>query len=304
MIVYDSIEEGICTIFGSDVTPVRMAPVHGGDINESRKIELSNGRYVFAKLNTLENTGFFEAEEAGLNAIADTGAIGTPKLLFRGADIKRGISFLVMEFIDRAPVAFDFWVDFGRSLAQMHKADTALITGKTAFSENGKAFGFSADNYIGATQQINDWRDSWITFFRECRLEPQIKWADRYFDDSVRRKLGKLLDKLPEILIEPEKPALLHGDLWSGNYITGSDGRAWLIDPAVYIGHPEADIAMTELFGGFSGRFYGAYEEISPLAPGYSDRRNIYNLYHLLNHLNLFGGMYLMEVIETVERYV
>ncbi len=135
-------------------------------------------------------------------------------------------------------------------------------------------------------------------------MEPQIKWADRYFDDSVRRKLGKLLDKLPEILIEPEKPALLHGDLWSGNYITGSDGRAWLIDPAVYIGHPEADIAMTELFGGFSGRFYGAYEEISPLAPGYSDRRNIYNLYHLLNHLNLFGGMYLMEVIETVERYV
>ena len=304
MIVYDSIEEGICAIFGSDVTPVRMAPVHGGDINESRKIELSNGRYVFAKLNTLENTGFFEAEEAGLNAIADTGAIGTPKLLFRGADIKRGISFLVMEFIDRAPVAFDFWVAFGRSLAQMHKADTALITGKTAFSENGNAFGFSADNYIGATQQINDWRDSWITFFRECRLEPQIKWADRYFDDSVRRKLSRLLDKLPEILIEPEKPALLHGDFWSGNYITGSDGRAWLIDPAVYIGHPEADIAMTELFGGFSGRFYGAYEEISPLAPGYSDRRNIYNLYHLLNHLNLFGGMYLMEVIETVERYV
>ncbi len=304
MIVYDSIEEGICAIFGSDVTPVRMAPVHGGDINESRKIELSNGRYVFAKLNTLENTGFFEAEEAGLNAIADTGAIGTPKLLFRGADIKRGISFLVMEFIDRAPVAFDFWEDFGSSLAQMHKADTALITGKTALSENGNAFGFSADNYIGATQQINDWRDSWITFFRECRLEPQIKWADRYFDDSVRRKLGKLLDKLPEILIEPENPALLHGDLWSGNYITGSDGRAWLIDPAVYIGHPEADIAMTELFGGFSGRFYGAYEEISPLAPGYSDRRNIYNLYHLLNHLNLFGGMYLMEVIETVERYV
>ena len=304
MIVYDSIEEGICAIFGSDVTPVRMAPVHGGDINESRKIELSNGRYVFAKLNTLENTGFFEAEEAGLNAIADTGAIGTPKLLFRGADIKRGISFLVMEFIDRAPVAFDFCEDFGRSLAQMHKADTAVITGKTASSENGKAFGFSTDNYIGATQQINDWRDSWITFFCECRLEPQIKWADRYFDDSVRRKLSRLLDKLPEILIEPERPALLHGDLWSGNYITGSDGRAWLIDPAVYIGHPEADIAMTELFGGFSGRFYGAYEEISPLAPGYSDRRNIYNLYHLLNHLNLFGGMYLMEVIETVERYV
>ena len=108
---------------------------------------------------------------------------------------------------------------------------------------------------------------------------------------------------LDRYLVEPEKPSLVHGDLWSGNFITGSDGQAWLIDPAVYVGHAEADLAMTELFGGFHPRFYAAYREVNPLQPGYEQRRDLYNLYHLLNHLNLFGRGYLSSVLRILSRY-
>ena len=142
-----------------------------------------------------------------------------------------------------------------------------------------------------------------MDFFRDCRLIPQMEMAGRYFDSSHRADFRRLLDRLPDLLPEPKAPSLLHGDLWSGNFITGTDGRAWLIDPAVYVGHAEADLAMTELFGGFSDRFYAAYREVSPLDPGYRERRDLYNLYHLLNHLNLFGAGYLSSVMEIVRRY-
>lgn len=295
--IYNSIEEGTAELFGSDVAIESMLPVHGGDINESRLLRLSNGRYVFAKLNTLKHADFFAAEEAGINAIASTGAIETPRLLFRGADEKKGISFLVMEQVESSAEAEDFWEEFGRNLAYMHKADTAKFT-------QGGSYGFDSDNYIGATEQINSVRDSWIDFFRECRLEPQIKRADSWFDDGIRRMLLRFLDKLPELLVEPNKPSLLHGDLWSGNFMVGSRGQAVLIDPAVFVGHYEADLAMTELFGGFSGRFYKAYSEINPICSDYKDRRDVYNIYHMLNHLNLFGGMYLREVMRIAGEYL
>ena len=137
---------------------------------------------------------------------------------------------------------------------------------------------------------------SWISFFRDCRLVPQFRDAMHWFDDAARKQIAYLLDHLDVYLEEPEHPSLLHGDLWSGNFITGSDGNAWLIDPAAYVGHAEADLAMTELFGGFSQRFYDAYREVHPIHPGYGHRRELYNLYHLLNHLNLFGGSYLPSV--------
>ena len=117
------------------------------------------------------------------------------------------------------------------------------------------------------------------------------------------KRIGRFLDHIDEILVEPEYPSLLHGDLWAGNVITGNDGRAWLIDPAVYVGHAEADIAMTELFGGFPPAFYDAYQERIPLQPGYERRRDVYNLYHLVNHLNMFGRMYLSEVKRIVGRF-
>ena len=145
--------------------------------------------------------------------------------------------------------------------------------------------------------------DLWIPFFRERRLLPQLRRGEGYLDEKDRRCAEKLLARLEELLPEPEAPSLLHGDLWSGNYITGPDGRAWLIDPAAYVGHREADLAMTELFGGYPAAFYDAYREAWPLQPGYEQRREIYNLYHLLNHLNLFGPSYLGSVRQILRRY-
>ncbi|MCR5624365.1 MAG: fructosamine kinase family protein [Lachnospiraceae bacterium] len=293
----NSIEEGIKSYFGDSVTILDFINVSGGDINEAQCIRLSNGERIFVKKNSIKNEKFFIAEEIGLNAIAQTGTINVPKLLFRGADTSKGHTFLAMEYLAGGRRIDEFWEEFGQSLAKMHRASTEQ------FVSAGK-YGFDTDNYIGATNQINDPKDSWLDFFRECRLEHQFKMAEAYFDRSAIKKSLKLLDNLPKYLTEPAKPSLLHGDLWSGNYIVGDDGRAWLIDPAVYVGHAEADLAMTELFGRFPSAFYASYKATNPLEPGYEDRRDLYNLYHLLNHLNLFGGGYYSAVMETVKYYV
>ena len=292
---YDSLAAAIAGCFGPDVRIEGQDYVGGGDINDACCLRLSGGVRVFVKSNTAANFGFFEAEAAGLGAIAGTKTIGTPKLLALGLDRRKGVSFLMMELIHGRKNA-DFWADFGRSLAHMHLADAS------AFVPGGR-FGFYQDNYIGAGSQENGPTAGWIDFFRQRRLEPQLKRAQSYLDGELTRKANRLLDRMDSLLIEPKDPSLLHGDLWSGNYLTGPDGRAWLIDPAVYVGHAEADLAMTELFGGFSPAFYGAYREVSPPEPGYPDRRDLYNLYHLLNHLNLFGPGYLPSVRRIIGRY-
>ena len=202
---------------------------------------------------------------------------------------------MMMEMIDRGRPAKDCWEVFGRRLARMHKADTK------AFVSSGK-FGFTSDNYIGASKQINTCKDTWIEFFVRCRLEPQFKMASGYFDRDLSSMIVKFIDHIGEILTEPDKPSLLHGDMWSGNIITDDEGHAMLIDPAVYVGHAEADIAMTELFSRLPEAFYGSYRENNSLDGGYEQRKDIYNLYHLLNHLNLFGRTYLGSVIDTVRR--
>ncbi|MBQ7583940.1 MAG: fructosamine kinase family protein [Lachnospiraceae bacterium] len=291
---YDSVKAAICGCFGSKVHIEGRSHVGGGDINNASCLNLGNGERVFIKSNSVANRGFFDAEEEGLNAIASTGAIGIPKLLCKGTD--GDIAFLMMEMIDRANPVKDYWEIFGRELAMMHLADT------DAFVPGG-GFGFKSDNYIGATKQINKQNKSWIAFFRESRLEPQVKMAERYFDSGFLKAVIKLLDGIGKVLIEPERPSLLHGDLWSGNCMTGREGKAILIDPACYIGHAEADLAMTELFGRLPAGFYRSYNETNPLQPGYEDRRDMYNLYHMLNHLNLFGSGYLGSVKQIVRRY-
>ena len=159
------------------------------------------------------------------------------------------------------------------------------------------------DNYIGSSKQINRPSDSWVQFFRDSRLAPQFRKASSYFDSSDQKRIRYLLDHLDEYLPEPEHASVLHGDLWCGNYIIGNDGEAWLIDPAVYLGHSEADLAMTELFGGFPREFYSAYDEVNPIDREYVQRRDLYNLYHILNHLNLFGGSYLWEVKRVLRQF-
>ncbi len=297
IVSYDSIEAGIGGCFGPDVSIKGKSYVHGGDINDSFCLHLSNGMDVFVKSNTVSNSAFFDAEERGLNAIASTDSIRTPKLLCKGVDRDKKISFLMMEMNPRTVRTKDYFAVFGRELASMHLKDAAALV-------PDRNYGFSSDNYIGASEQVNTPKDTWIDFFRECRLIPQFRMAERYFGNVEAKSIVRLLEKLDDILIEPEKPSLLHGDLWSGNFITGRDGKAWLIDPAVYVGHAEADIAMTELFGRLPDDFYSEYMSVYPMQPGYQDRRNLYNLYHLLNHLNLFGRSYLPEVVSIIKYYV
>ena len=242
---YDSLDAAITGCFGTGVSVARRDYVGGGDINDACCMNLSNGERVFLKSNTASNFAFFEAEAAGLEAVAATRTIGTPRLLALGLDRRKGTAFLMMEPVSGRKNA-DFWEDFGHSLAKMHLADTSGLV-------PGGRFGFFQDNFIGAGPQENTPAERWIDFFR------------------------------------------LH--------LTGPDGRAWLIDPAAYVGHAEADLAMTELFGGFAPAFYAAYRQTNPLEPGYADRRDLYNLYHLLNHLNLFGPGYLPSVRRIIARY-
>ncbi len=294
MEIYPSLEAAVRGCFGEDVQ-IRLSDwVSGGDINDARCQHLSNGTQVFVKSNSAARADLFSAEAAGLDAIASTKTVRTPRLLCRGAGAEG--SFLMMEMVHAGRKAPDYWEVFGRELAAMHLAETDAFTG-------GARFGFSGDNYIGSTPQRNDGRETWIDFFRDCRLAPQFRLARRYLDARARRMAERVLDRLDRYLAEPEKPSLLHGDLWSGNILRGSDGKAWLIDPAAYVGHAEADLAMTELFGRLPEAFYGAYSEVSPISPDYSGRRDLYNLYHLLNHLNLFGPGYLSAVLMTLRRY-
>ena len=293
MNVYGSLQEAVSAVCG-DVKILKQSPVSGGDINLAYLLTFSDGRRLFLKENAADKLDFFVQETEGLEAIRRTDAISVPEIFGCGTDGDR--SFLLMEYMEPGRRQKEFYEDFGRKLAAMHRAECGEYTG------DGR-FGFHSDNYIGAGYQENTPEKSWIVFFREHRLLPQIRRAEPYFGAGESKVFERLLDRLDRYLTEPEKPALIHGDLWSGNYVVGSDGLACLIDPAAYVGHPEADIAMTELFGGFPGTFYEGYYEVMGRTPGYDERRDLYNLYHLLNHLNLFGASYYGAVMRIAERY-
>ena len=294
---FNSIEEAVSVLFRDGVTIADTKRIYGGDINDAYGLTLTDGNHIFMKVNTRENASFFAAEATGLDAVSRTGAIGTPRILGYGTDVSRaGGAFLLLEFVYGGKKIPDYWEIFGHQLADMHRAQTADYV-------HGGKYGFLHDNYIGAGNQINTPHENWITFFRDCRLKVQFQRAAHYFDTADFKKITRLMDHIGDFLAEPEYPSLLHGDLWGGNVITGNDGRAWLIDPAVYVGHAEADIAMTELFGGFPAAFYSAYREAGILLPDYKERRDLYNLYHLLNHLNLFGRSYLSSVKQIIGWY-
>ncbi len=296
---HTSLAQALVSLYGNSVAITETDRLSGGDINKAYGLTLNTGAHIFMKANSKANADFFTAEAAGLSAIEATSVIKTPEILCTGTDDGEdvGYSFLLLKFIKSAKPRTDYWETFARDLAALHKADTKI------FEISGK-FGFFQNNFIGARAQNNTPSDSWISFFRDNRLAPQFKDADSYFTAEDRTKITKLLDHLEDFLIEPNQPSLLHGDLWSGNVMCGPEGKAMLIDPAAYIGHAETDLAMTELFGGFPEKFYDAYREANPLEPGYENRRDLYNLYQLLNHLNLFGPTYLGPVLSIVDEYV
>ena len=296
---YMSLANALVSLFGTSVAITHTDRLHGGDINKAYALTLSTGDRIFMKANAKEKAGFFTAEAAGLSAIAATNTIATPPILCTGTDDGEevGYSFLLLKFIEGGKKCTDYYETFARDLAALHSADTVPFVPH-------HRFGFFQDNFIGARAQNNTPSASWISFFRDRRLAPQFKSADAHFSAGDRAKITRLLDHLNEFLVEPEKPSLLHGDLWGGNVLCGADGKAMLIDPAAYVGHAEADLAMTELFGGFSPAFYATYREVRPLQNGYEDRRDLYNLYHLLNHLNMFGTGYVNAVLSVVDEYV
>ena len=215
-----------------------------------------------------KKTSSAEAEVDGLQALG--AVVRVPRILEHGPD------FILLEQL--ALQRNGDWAALARMLAKLHRT-------------TGSRFGWHRDNFIGATPQVNDWRDDWATFFLECRIQPQL---------ALARKNGYRMEFSSNLLKDhnPE-PSLLHGDLWSGNAGFIADGPV-LFDPAVYYGDREADLAMTELFGGFPARFYEAYDAACPLPEGYEARKHLYNLYHLLNHLNIFGEGYLAQVQRTL----
>lgn len=292
---FSSLQEALTTLFGPNATITDRERILGGDSNDATALTLSDGTRIFMKSNRRENEAFFHAEAVGLSAIAENGTIRTPQILATGMDGDR--SFLLLEYIDWRQRRTEYWQKFARELAAMHRMPAGSFVG-------GGSFGFMEDNFIGSRPQKNTPADSWIVFFRDCRLRPQYEDAARSLDRADRARFETLLRSLDRWLVEPDQPSLLHGDLWSGNVMTGNDGKAWLVDPAAYVGHREADLAMTELFGGFPQSFYDIYNAAYPLQPGYAQRRDLYNLYHLLNHLNMFGSGYRTSVLRVLTEYV
>lgn len=298
-LLFTSLSSALATLYGPEIKLNRTLRLTGGDINKSYGLELSNGVDVFMKANAKENVSFFLTEVNNLWAIQQTNSLRTPNVFAYGTDNGEevGYSFLLMEYIPEVRPEGKFWESLALGLAELHKADIKKI-----FPE--EKFGFFEDNFIGRTKQINSPKEKWIDFFRENRLFPQFKLAEKYFSKDDVNKFDKILNNLEKILIEPQKASLLHGDLWAGNILCSKEtGEPVLIDPASYCGHPEADIAMTELFGAFPVSFYDCYKENGLMEVAYEERRDLYNLYHILNHLNLFGENYLSASLEVIDKY-
>ena len=266
----------------------------GGCINQTHILHLTNGEWVFLKHNLHPAPDFFAAEAKGLKLLsqADKGP-RIPKFL--ALQDSPTPSFLILEYIEKSSPTSDFHVLFAQSLSELHR-------------NTHHSFGLDHDNYIGSIRRRKTPTIIMASiFFRDHRLRYQQELAriSGKLPSATDKNLSKLCDRIENYLdITGEKPALLHGDLWSGNYFSDRDHSPCIFDPAVYFGFREADLAMTELFGRLPQQFYDAYHEAFPLNPGYDERKDLYNLYHLLNHLNLFGSSYLGSVEQVIRKYI
>jgi len=282
---WKSVEEHISQIIGKQIHFKQHANIAGGCINQASKIIDSENNHWFIKTNKSTKLDMFIAESAGLNALREPQAIRVPKSICHGSNNK--FSYLVLEYIELKPLVNQ--MSAGQALAKMH-----LYPYKIPVAQPQKRFGWIQNNTIGLTPQSNTPHDSWVSFWKEERLLPQLNlaksngYSSKDFDNGL--KLAESLDHF--FTSYSPQASLLHGDLWSGNCASDSQGLPVIFDPAVYIGDRETDIAMTELFGGFSQDFYAAYNAHFPFDPEYKTRKQLYNLYHILNHFNLFGGGY------------
>lgn len=274
--------EAITEATGERFSDATLHNLSGGCINEACCLDNGRRRY-FVKLNGAERLGMFEAEAGALRIIAATETIRVPQPICCGR--AGGKAYLVLEYITMGGCGSG--AAMGKQLAELHRTTATR-------------FGWERDNTIGSTPQLNGWEEDWIVFYRERRLRYQFELALR--NGGAFSGWERLLERLPDYFgdYHPE-PSLLHGDLWGGNASFDDEGHPVIFDPASYYGDRETDIAFTEMFGGFGGDFYVAYREAWPLHKGYAVRRELYNLYHLLNHFNLFGGDYQQSARQTLD---
>lgn len=268
----------------------RVSPISGGSINQAARLDTTYGTFFLKANDTFLYPKMFEKETHGLKILKETNLITIPDIILIGEE--EGLAFMVLRFIDSKPRNINFWESLGTSLAKIHR-------------HTSQRFGFTEDNYIGSLFQSNKEYNRWTDFFTEERLEKQVQLAlsTGRMNESDRNLFSKIYSRYETIAVE-EQPALLHGDLWSGNLVTGTNGEPCLVDPAVYFGHREMDISMSRLFGGFEEEFYHAYNNEYPLMAGFEERMDIHNLYPLMVHLNLFGGSYLHQVRSILKRFV
>jgi fructosamine-3-kinase len=261
--------------------------VAGGSINECYAWRCGAG-LLFVKVAARAGLAMFAAEAAALAALAGARALRVPQVIGRGQT--ESAAFLALEWIEAVPADARCERRLGEGLAALH--------GVTA-----ERFGFSHDNLIGRTPQPNGWLADWTEFWRERRLRPQLTLAARRGIADLVTAGERLLEVVPKLLRGHHPAAsLLHGDLWGGNWLAAPAGEPVIFDPAVYFGDREAELAMTRLFGGFSEEFYRAYSSVAPLPPGSESRAELYNLYHVLNHANMFGGGYVHQARAMIER--
>jgi fructosamine-3-kinase len=270
----------------------KIESVSGGCISNAFKVTFENKETYFLKINDHSNGDMFIKEAHGLLELSKAGAIKIPEVIDYNQD------YILLEFIYSGSRQRNFFGDFGRQLAELHKVKS-------------EQFGFYEDNYIGSSPQLNindeENRNNWIKFYFNKRLLYQYRLAEKngFADYSFKTAFKKLENKIESVLDVPDAvPSLLHGDLWSGNFIPDMQGNVCLIDPAVYYGHRETDLAMTKLFGGFPPPFYESYNESFPLPEGWQYREKIYMLYHVLNHLNLFGSGYYSHALSLMQYYL
>ncbi|MBD2567854.1 fructosamine kinase family protein [Anabaena lutea] len=284
--IWQEIDTHISQVTGQKFHTQQHLSVSGGCINQGYAV--SDGKLTyFVKLNQASQVRMFEAEMLGLQQMYHTNTILVPQPLCWGT--ASNSSYIVLEWLEMRDSDSKSWQEMGRKLAAMHKVTSQ------------KGFGWDMNNTIGSTPQINTWTDDWAEFYTKHRLGYQFQLATRRGGSFPLK--DKLLAAIPELLADHHlQPSLVHGDLWGGNVGCTVDGEPVIFDPATYFGDREVDIAMTELFGGFPPTFYQGYKEVFPLNSGYEKRKTIYNLYHVLNHFNLFGGGYSSQANQMIER--
>ncbi len=287
--IKESIIETLSSTLQQNTEIISFETCSGGSINEAYILHTSSGSFFLKLNNKVQYPDMFLLEAKGLNLLSSQNIITIPSVI--ASNNSSASAFLILEFIKEGNKSSDFWIEFGTRLASLHKTSS-------------KQFGLGYNNYIGSIRQCNDQFDTWTDFFTTCRIEYLFKQASDQglIPLSLHKSINKLFLLLDDIFPK-EPPSLIHGDLWCGNFMVNQEEQPVLIDPAVYYGHREMDIAMSKLFGGFNQTFYEAYNETYPLNNGWMERLDICNLYPLLVHVLLFGQQYTNEVIRILRRF-